>query len=71
MGGQLALPTVTQTRWYLGDLERAELNADAGSFEPLRASWQLRAKTACSPACLSTRTAGLVRLPKKFAAMLM
>lgn len=66
MGGQLALPTVTQTRWYLDDLERAELNADAGVIEDAARLMTAARKDGVLAGVLSTRTAGLVRLPKKF-----
>jgi hypothetical protein len=66
MGGQLALPTVTQTRWYLEDLERAELNADAGNIEGAARLMTAARKDGVLSGVLSTRTAGLVRLPKKF-----
>lgn len=66
MGGQLALPTVTQTRWYLADLERAELNADAGMIEDAARLMTAARKDGVLSGVLSTRTAGLVRLPKKF-----
>jgi hypothetical protein len=66
MGGQLALPTVTQTRWYLSDLERAELNADAGVLEDAARLMTSARKDGVLSGVLSTRTGGLVRLPKKF-----
>jgi Mu-like prophage protein gp29 len=66
MGGQLALPTVTQTRWYLADLERAELNADAGWLEDAARLMTAARKDGVLSGVLSTRTSGLVRLPKKF-----
>lgn len=66
MGGQLALPSVTQTRWYLADLESAELNADAGSIEQAARLMTAARKDGVLAGVLSTRTAGLVRLPKKF-----
>lgn len=66
MGGQLALPTITQTRWYLADLERAELNADAGNLEFAARLMTAARKDGVLAGVLSTRTAGLVRLPKKF-----
>jgi hypothetical protein len=66
MGGQLALPPVTQTRWYLADLESAELNADAGIIEQAARLMTAARKDGVLAGVLSTRTAGLVRLPKKF-----
>jgi hypothetical protein len=66
MGGQIQLPSVSQTRWYLTDLEAAELDADAGMLE--RAARLMRAarKDGVLAGVLSTRTGGLVRLPKRF-----
>jgi hypothetical protein len=66
MGGQLSLPVVTQTRWYLADLEAAELNADAGNLENAARLMTAARKDGVLAGVLSTRTGGLVRLPKKF-----
>jgi hypothetical protein len=66
MGGQLALPTATQTRWYLSDLEAAELNADAGFIDGAARLMTAARKDGVLSGVLSTRTGGLVRLPKKF-----
>jgi len=66
MGGQLQLPVLPQTRWYLAQLEAAEYDADAGNLE-LAAKLMRAAKTdGVFGGVLSTRTAGLVRLPKVF-----
>ena len=66
MGGQLALPSITQTRWYLSDLEQAELNADAGFLDAAARLMTAARKDGVLSGVLSTRTGGLVRLPKKF-----
>lgn len=66
MGGQLQVPTIPQTRWYLSQLESAEFDADSGQLE--RAGLLMRAARTDGvfAGVLSTRTAGLVRLPKNF-----
>lgn len=66
MGGQLQLPTIPQTRWYLAQLEAAEYDADGGNLE-LAAKLMRAARTdGVFGGVLSTRTGGLVRLPKRF-----
>lgn len=66
MGGQLSLPTTSQTRWYLADLEMAELRADAGDMGPAARLMTAARKDGIMSGVLSTRTEGLVRLPRKF-----
>lgn len=66
MGGQLSPPSYSQTRWYLTDLEAAELNADAGNLEGAARLMRAARKDGVCSGVLSTRTGGLVRLPKKF-----
>lgn len=67
-GGQLTpLPTV-RTRWYLRDLETAQYNASVGNL-----AWAGQLAVAMDSdgvlkGVMSTRTGGLVRLPKKFRA---
>ena len=66
MGGQLAMQAVTQTRWYLSDLESASYSADSGNIG-LAAKLMLSSRSdgvLCG--VLSTCTDGLVRLPKRF-----
>lgn len=65
-GGLLTPPPASQTRWYLEDLENAEFLADQGD---LRRAGQLMAaarKDGHLIGILSTRTDGLVRLPRQF-----
>jgi len=66
MGGQLQPLPQSQTRWYLSDLERAEFDADTGDLA--RAARLMRAarRDGRLSGVLSTRTSGLVRLPKRF-----
>lgn len=66
MGGQLQPQTLPHTRWYLAQLEAAEYDADAGNLE-LAAKLMRAARTdGVFGGVLSTRTGGLVRLPKRF-----
>lgn len=66
MGGQLQLQALSQTRWYLSDLEYAELNADSGNIESAARLMRAARKDGTLAGVLSTRTNGLVRLPKVF-----
>jgi Protein of unknown function (DUF935) len=67
IGGQLALMPQTQTRWYQADVERAILLADRGELALVSQLWRSAQTSGTVKGVLSTRTAGLVRLPKKFA----
>jgi len=65
-GGQLQLPPATRVRWYQKDVETAEYLANGGS---LRLAAQLMAyagRDGVLSGVMSTRTEGLVRLPKTF-----
>jgi hypothetical protein len=65
-GGQLQMPTQTQARWYLADLEHAEHCADMGD---LRLAGRLMAaarRDGVITGVLSTLTSGLVQLPRRF-----
>lgn len=66
MGGQIAPTPQSETRWYLADLEAAEKAADYGDLA--RAARLMRAakRDGVLAGVLSTRTGGLVRLPKRF-----
>lgn len=65
-GGALTQQPITQTRWLLSQLERAQLEADAGVL--LRAGQLMRAVDCDGvlAGLMSTRAGGLVRLPKVF-----
>lgn len=65
-GGQLAPPPISQTRWYLSDLEAAEFAADMGDLGQAARLMRAARKDGVLAGVLSTRTGGLVRLPKKF-----
>lgn len=65
-GGSIQRRPTTRPRWYLSDLESAEWTADSGDL-----SWAAQLMTAARKdgvvsGVLSTRTSGLVRLPKRF-----
>ena len=66
VGGQLQPIPVTPTRWYLSDLESAEVQADQGQI--MQAARLMRAafRDGVLAGVMSTRTSGLVRLPKRF-----
>lgn len=66
MGGQMQLPTWTQSRWYLADLETAEHNADSGDLRMAGRLMAAARRDGVMTGVLSTRTGGLVRLPKHF-----
>jgi hypothetical protein len=66
MGGQLQPQSVSQTRWYPSDLEFAELQADSGNIDIAARLMRSARKDGVLSGVLSTRTAGLVRLPKRF-----
>lgn len=65
-GGNLQPIPFSQTRWYLDDLEAAELNADMGHLAGAARLMRAARKDGVLGGVLSTRTAGLVRLPKTF-----
>lgn len=65
-GGQLALVPQSQTRWYLRDLEAAEHAADTGDLSQAARLMRSARKDGVYAGVLSTRTGGLVRLPKRF-----
>lgn len=67
-GGQLAPPPTSQAEWYLSDLEYAERAADSGDLGPAARLMRSARKDGILAGVLSTRTDGLVRLPKTFVA---
>lgn len=66
LGGQLGPIPTSQTRWYLKDLESAQRQADGGSMSQAARLWRACQSDGVFSGVLSTRTEGLVRLPKKF-----
>jgi hypothetical protein len=67
MGGQLAPMPTSQTRWYLSDLEAAEHAANSqGDLAGAARLMTAAGKDGILAGVMSTRTCGLVRLPKRF-----
>jgi hypothetical protein len=66
MNGQLVPLPTTRTRWFLSDLESAEYLADQGDMSMAAQLMRAAMKDGVLRGVLSTRTDGLVRLPKKF-----
>lgn len=66
LGGQLQPIPFTQTRWYLDDLEAAEHSADMGHLASAARLMRAAKRDGVLAGVLSTRTGGLVRLPKRF-----
>lgn len=65
-GGSIAPRTITKTRWYLQDLENAEHLADSGSLALVGQLMASARRDGVLAGVLSTRTDGLVRLPRHF-----
>lgn len=65
-GGQIQPIPFSQTRWYHRDLEAAELAADVGDLAGAGRLMRAARKDGVLAGVLSTRTGGLVRLPKRF-----
>lgn len=65
-GGQLSPIPFTQTRWFQKDLEIAQQQADAGVLQVAGQLWNASKRDGVVAGVLSTRTNGLVRLPKIF-----
>jgi hypothetical protein len=65
-GGQLQQAPFSQTRWYLSDLESAEISADRGEIALAARLMRSARRDGVLAGILSTRTGGLVRLPKRF-----
>lgn len=65
-GGQLAPQSATRLRWYLADLEKAQRAADGGDLSAAAQLCDAMRQDGDIAGLMSTRTGGLVRLPKKF-----
>lgn len=65
-GGNLTLLPQSQTRWYVRDLETAQHAADNGNLGPAARLWRACKNDGVFRGVLSTRTDGLVRLPRVF-----
>lgn len=66
MGGILQQIPVTRLRWYLADLEQAQAEADAGYLQMAAQLFRAMQRDGTFAGLLSSRTSGLVRLPKRF-----
>jgi uncharacterized protein DUF935 len=65
-GGQISQPTHSQSRWFMSDLWAAEHNADGGNLQQAGRLMAFARTDGIFAGVLSTRTGGLVRLPKRF-----
>lgn len=66
LGGQIQPVATSQVRWYLADLEAAEYAADYGDMRQIARLMRAARRDGVVSGVLSTRTGGLVRLPKRF-----
>jgi phage gp29-like protein len=66
MGGGLSSIPATRTRWYMSELEAAEYQANQGDLSTAAMLMSAARKDGVISGVLSTRTSGLVRLPKRF-----
>lgn len=65
-GGQIQAPPSSQTRWYLKDVESALAAADQGNMAYAAQLMRASHGDGVASGVMSTRTEGLVRLPKRF-----
>lgn len=65
-GGQLQPIPFSQARWYLADIDTAERAADGGDIAIIARLMRAARRDGVLAGVLSTRTDGLVRLPKRF-----
>lgn len=66
LGGQLQQLPTTRPRWYLADLEDAQLQADRGILKTIGQLRRSFARDGLISGLTKTRTAGLVALAKRF-----
>lgn len=66
LGGQIQPLPQTKLRWYLADLETAQFEADAGNLTFVAQLYRAMRRDGVLHGLLGARSAGLVRLPKKF-----
>ena len=66
MGGQIQRRPETRLRWYLHDLENAMYSADAGDISHAAQLARAMRRDGILAGVLSTRTNGIVNLPRKF-----
>jgi hypothetical protein len=65
-GGEIQPIPVTQTRWYLRDIERASAEADSGILYRAGQLYRSVRRDGVIRGLIATRTDGIVRLPKRF-----
>jgi hypothetical protein len=65
-GGQIQLPPQTRVRWYQRDVETAEYLANGGDMSMAAQLMAYAGRDGVLSGVMSTRTDGLVRLPKTF-----
>lgn len=66
IGGNIVPLPVTRTRWYLKDLEVAQVRADRGDLSLAGELYRSMRRDGTFSGLLNTRSSGLVRLPLKF-----
>lgn len=66
LGGNIQPVTTTKLRWYLADLESAQVSADAGTMRPAAQLWRAMRRDGVLSGVMGTRTGGLIRLPNSF-----
>jgi Protein of unknown function (DUF935) len=66
LGGQLQAPPTTRLRWYIADLDTAQYNADQGNLTLAAQLCRAMRRDGVLAGLLGARTAGVVRLPKRF-----
>lgn len=66
IGGALTPRPHTHTRWYMRDVESAEFEADQGTLRTAAKIMRSARGDGTYSGVLSTRTGGLVRLPRQF-----
>lgn len=66
LGGQISPRPTQRTRWLMADREAAIQSADAGNMQLLALLWRSILTDGTFAGALSTRTAGVANLPKRF-----
>jgi hypothetical protein len=66
LGGNIQPVTTTKLRWYLADLEAAQISADAGYMRPAAQLCRAMRRDGVVSGLLGTRSGGLIRLPNTF-----
>jgi molybdopterin biosynthesis enzyme MoaB len=66
LGGNLQSQPTTRLRWYLADLEAAQISADSGNLRPAAQLWRTMKLDGVIAGLVGTRSGGLVRLPTNF-----